>query len=128
MTIQELRLGNVISALGKTETTVTYLSLEDTMVGTTDFADRPIEDFEGVPLTEEWLLKFGFEKVYESDYRIKYDLKIDYRLGYDINKALKNTPEGVSFRGDHYTNMNKVHRLQNLYFALTGEELTLNNK
>lgn len=82
---------------------------------------------EPIPLTEEWLLKFSFELVYDSDFRRKYDYFLDYRFGFDINKALKNTPEGINFRGDHFTEIKFVHQLQNFYFALTGKELTFKN-
>tara|TARA_R110002167_G_scaffold331706_1_gene538369 strand:+ start:16534 stop:16917 length:384 start_codon:yes stop_codon:yes gene_type:complete len=68
-----------------------------------------------IPLTEEWLLKFGFEK-YEFDhkenqYRFKERLLV-IRKGFFCDY-------GTSVELKH------VHQLQNLYYALTGEELTL---
>lgn len=68
-----------------------------------------------IPLTEEWLLRFGFE-VLEFDHKenqygfkgrlivIRHGLFCDY---------------GTSVIIKH------VHQLQNLYFSLTGEELTI---
>ena len=62
-----------------------------------------------IPLTEEWLLKFGFE-----------NKKI--RIGvYDLIVVLPNSAfyNGCGFPCKY------VHQLQNLYFAITGEELTM---
>jgi hypothetical protein len=74
--------------------------------------------FKPIPLTEEWLLKFGFEK---TDSHGDFEYLID-RYSY--------------FRGSFYiadcdecgesVEIQYVHQLQNLYFALTGEELTIN--
>jgi len=69
-----------------------------------------------IPLTEEWLLKFGFEK----------NLK-------DLSWSLPNrVPLTFYFDGERlsvkfYQGNEKryVHQLQNLYFALTNEELTI---
>jgi hypothetical protein len=73
-----------------------------------DDAYRPI------PLTEEWLLKFGFEITdnFQTKDRFqthKQDGIIWFEYGYIV------------------VELNYVHQLQNLYFALTNEELTINN-
>jgi hypothetical protein len=78
-----------------------------------------IDNVEYIPLTEEWLLKFGFET---SD----WDNNSTYR------KMIGNNDYTIVF--DEYSNtmvgdilikeIKYVHQLQNLYFALTGEELT----
>jgi hypothetical protein len=67
-----------------------------------------------IPLTEEWLLKFGFEYS---------DLNGDSGLW-------KIPPFQIygkynQFIYDYRLDVNYVHQLQNLYFALTGEELTI---
>ena len=81
------------------------------------------EETEPIPLTEEWLLKFGFY----------FDLKTDYD-GY-----WKKYKEGFEIRiykfedyfeygwqlGHDPIKIKYVHQLQNLYFSLTGEELTI---
>ena len=67
-----------------------------------------------IPLTEEWLLKFGFEK-HNKEYWYK-----DIFVGLDDNSF--NLKEGI---GVYLTDVLYVHSLQNIYFALTGEELTL---
>ena len=73
-----------------------------------------------ISLTEDWLLKFGFE--YEQD-------------GFDgVNKSFITL---LRVGGNHsiyqlsikeiaiLTFIESVHQLQNLYFALTGTELTI---
>ena len=71
-------------------------------------------------LTEEWLLKFGFEKQMAWTYciELKGNLKLVYYLG----------EKGWSIGNKNYSdfsNLQYVHQLQNLYFALTNEELTI---
>ena len=61
-----------------------------------------------IPLTEEWLLKFGFEKAYETCYQYKDFILNDKFIMMDIDITIQ---------------LKHVHQLQNLYFALTGEEL-----
>jgi hypothetical protein len=81
------------------------------------------DDFEPIPLTEEWLLKFGFEEVYRSKYRVKYDLTNNPKIGYDI--AFKGDfINGFRYVGE-YLKIEYVHQLQNLYQSLTLQELTI---
>jgi hypothetical protein len=94
--------------------------------------------FKPIPLTEEWLLKFGFEKViYESDetgYGTDYELDIKgvglISYSDDFSCALFGSKESskdeLGFL-PNWDNCKHVHQFQNLYFALTGQELTLNN-
>lgn len=88
------------------------------------------DQFGGIPLTEEWLIKFA----------IKIDHDISDVFCIEINNSLRTTvyilkvkngwsieigsrSNGmVSFRSE----IQYVHQLQNLYFALTGNELTIN--
>jgi hypothetical protein len=81
--------------------------------------------FEPIHLTEEWLLKFGFEK---KDVEIGYginDIMVEYELdGYSFTQD--NTGKWYLLHYNWNTEHFKyVHQLQNLYFALTGEELTI---
>ena len=76
------------------------------------YNDPPIDEmFEPIPLTKEWLLKFGFRKTFEYDRNI-------YRKG---NIVLVG---GVLFYFQ-WTKLDYIHQLQNLYFSLTGKELTI---
>ena len=63
-----------------------------------------------IPLTEEWLVKFGFEEHSEGKYSIN-------------KKFVMYVPEMIHYLT--YTKLKYVHQLQNLYFAITNKELTL---
>lgn len=70
---------------------------------------------EPIPLTEEWLLRFGFEKD-RSGYRLDDINSLSFSENYIVcwhDKVL-----GIK-------QIEYVHQLQNLYFTLTGEELTI---
>ena len=88
-------------------------------------------DFKFIPLTEEWLLKFGFDKV-----GIALTSIAIAPLNLPCTFNLPNTPfsfcQGklilTTGTGDFCVNIEYVHQLQNLHFALTGEELELKNE
>lgn len=86
---------------------------------------------EGIPITEEWLLRFGFNENYSSGVKKKY---FHHSLLYDGGNALayviySKEPEknGILFWGNAVPLCYNVHQLQNLFYALTGQELTLND-
>ena len=82
--------------------------------------------FQELRTTEEWLLKFGFEKIVDNEFTLRYDLKKDARFDYFFPKHNLKT-FGMRFQGSSFFDVVKsVHQLQNLYFALTGKELTTN--
>jgi hypothetical protein len=78
-----------------------------------------IEELEPIPLTEEWLERFGFDKDDDGVWElpsVMWSCEIEYggsmtfkKLGLDIL-----CPDILY-----------VNQLQNLYFALSGEELTI---
>jgi hypothetical protein len=88
-------------------------------------------DNRGVKLTEYWLLKFGFEEVFEGKYK-RYKiilLDTDIYLRPSLDKwffGFKNNGEDCEIN-DCYE-MGLVHELQNLIFALTKHELTIKKK
>ena len=85
-------------------------------------------DYRPIPLTEEWLLKFGWNKVNIGAGDIEFELTRSsgiFKFGYSSSSLYKYyVRDGGSYHfiaGDlHY-----VHTFQNLYFALTGEELII---
>jgi hypothetical protein len=121
MKASELRIGNLLEFSNGIQPTKTVT------VGRRFFSSASIETEDGdfeitcyykpIPLTEEWLEKFGFEK-YTFDmsvapqYRWKNRL-IVVRDGCFVDYALS-------------VQLKYVHKLQNLYFEL-GEELTTKN-
>jgi hypothetical protein len=77
--------------------------------------------FRPIPLTEEWLLKFGFEKPAHIWCGDKFHLT-NYDRDHSLWCVAMNKNNAI------IANIRYLHQLQNLYFALTGEELTLNEK
>lgn len=78
-------------------------------------------DLKPIPLTEEWLIKFGFNKTL-LEFANRYVLN-----GICIFETLSLNRKREGFYAVAHINvyLTSVHQLQNLYFALTGEELEL---
>jgi len=81
-----------------------------------------INDFEPIQLTEEWLLKFGFTKSESNDYYQFYDLDC-FRVFLGIKVVQSIFISWKDCQIESSINNLSVHSLQNLYFALTGQEL-----
>lgn len=118
MKTNELRFGNyVYDTLGK----VNKIDLE----AITYIAKETHNQVKPIPLTEEWLLKFGFEWSiwHQAWHKLSFIFDLSERGvgGYYMHMVKKNNeiicPEIIY-----------VHQLQNLYFALTGEELTFKSE
>jgi hypothetical protein len=79
-----------------------------------------------LPLSEEWLLKFGFKQCGYEMLSWKHETLLpSFDLG-GINWADFDEPDYqfLTYKvGDIILRIDYVHQLQNLYFALTGEEL-----
>lgn len=109
MEASELRIGNWVIDNNRS-----------VQVGATDF--NYCEVFAPIPITEEWLLKFGFQKG-KFDY-LKNNLEILELNNNGIFDAYCTDLEFSVFISE----IKYVHSLQNLYFALTGEELTIKDQ
>jgi len=125
MTAQELRIGNWVSYRGEKEGVVSSIGSNGfetiRVFNTLPFGSSDLEEYEPIPLTEEWLLRFGFEvaKAYDSINRYskgKFEL---YSCPNPDNWAY----EYAIMVGKISIELKHVHQLQNLYYALTGEEL-----
>jgi hypothetical protein len=74
-----------------------------------------------IPLTEEWLLKFGFQEICEKgSFEINRE---SFSLTYSEGKMW--FCFGQFAEQSNTVPCKHVHQLQNLYFALTGEELEI---
>jgi hypothetical protein len=82
-----------------------------------------LDDKVYIPLTEEWLLKFGFVVKELADY-VKTDFTVYEKGKFVINDAFWVEFDDFDIRLEY--KLEYVHQLQNLYFALTGEELIIN--
>lgn len=85
-----------------------------------------------IPLTEEWLKKFGFKKTGKKDIkkfygigwlytRSAYQIFIDFC---DCAVSEETNDTAIFIEAD----IEYVHQLQNLYQALTNQELTIDEK
>ena len=86
--------------------------------GKTTFKERT----EGIPLTPEILEKAGFEKVREESCEIDLD---HFRISYDGQTFLLYDNDFGPGSGVLLFHIKYLHQLQNLYFALTGQELNI---
>ena len=129
MEVRELRIGNWVNAIihGRDiEYKIDSETLSSILLDEF-WAIRPI------PITEEWLIKFGFEKR-ESSICSEYSIGVN-EITHDVlfyiawlkEPEIINAPNAPFYRNGKHT-LYYVHQLQNLYFALTGEELTLKSQ
>lgn len=75
-------------------------------------------DLKPIPITEDWLIKFGFDLV------VKEGNQGEFRV-YQLNEITYNTNHGWWWRHQLAVQPKYIHELQNLFFALTGTELEL---
>lgn len=133
ITANELRIGNLIDCFGICEVikigqknikisreTDTGLLLEKVPLNSLEL--KPI------PITEEILMKCGFDKWNGHKYfdkNVDLDCSIQIALERNIMYLCGNDActEGHCFE---LQNVKYLHQLQNLYFALTGKELEIN--
>lgn len=111
----ELRLGNYITVHGCLQEIV-ELPLPENCTE---------ENTNPIPLTEEWLFKFGFE-YYPSKRENRAFRKGKLQIVLSGNYIYPNGRTYYKSWCIIESQPKTVHQLQNLYFALTGEELTLN--
>ena len=120
----ELRIGNLVHTIG------TYVIVNSALIKAIEEYQKYGKLFKPIPITDEWLIRFGFEKlntmmsgcnVFEKgQWRFAVKIKPEKEETFSLwNKNM--SPPTWSFVRD----IQYLHQLQNLYFALTGEELTL---
>ena len=87
----------------------------------------PINEIKPILLTEEFLSKFGAIPHYNLNYDyFTFELVTDFRMtNYLLKKQKDGSFEFTSKEGSFERNIKHVHQLQNLFYALTGQELTL---
>tara|TARA_R110002167_G_scaffold4954_2_gene23136 strand:+ start:605 stop:955 length:351 start_codon:yes stop_codon:yes gene_type:complete len=84
---------------------------------------KNIDNFTPIPLTEEWLLKFGFEENCNNNYQISYNQVCGLSITISDYKSWFCNLSSTTFY--ELSNCKHVHQLQNLYFTLTNEELII---
>ena len=105
----ELRIGNYVSTPINGVTQLKWIQ------ETKDWCE-PIQ------LTKEWLLKFGFGQ--SEDHEVGHNTSgiVDFYYDYHFKRFRLVTKEGEEITLPH---IQYVYQIQNLYFALTGNELVL---
>lgn len=132
--VNELRIGNLVERAGGIVTRINGYSINGS-------EERRIP----IPLTEEWLLRLGLREISTSKWKssisdtsrtdkvyadnifsfgdeemvIEFDCILDYDETELRRVGLRNCRTGRTH------DLKFVHELQNLYFALTGEELEI---
>lgn len=80
-------------------------------------------------LTEEWIIRFGFEKTDENTAGAIWQINGEEEYHLDDCKIIewkKGLHKGLFFRRNKV--IEYVHQLQNIYFALYNEELSVKSK
>lgn len=119
MKANELRIGNYVKSFKGIEVVVDVLC---DSVNTEKIEGVHYGDISPIPLSYDWLITLGFKQENGLFYRSPYNQKPIYSRGKYF---------GFNSLGAGSVNCNEfqyVHQLQNLYFALTGEELTIKTK
>lgn len=119
---KELRIGNYVNS--------EVMGIEQINIIGILYQNKNNQYYKPIPLTEEWLIKFGFEKDENKPFHFirleEYNLEV---MVNGFSGTLEKEPNWFcSIKSyAHQTTFQKmhVHQLQNLYFALTGEELTI---
>jgi hypothetical protein len=136
LSAQDLRIGNLV-----------YYHIEDPMderkeydkIGPIDHNDlrclvthEDNSEYRPIPLSEEWLRKFGFsDKEYQEGF-IGIDVN---HMNFVLTKPNKMGDFQEYFAWEYkndiwpkYNELKFIHELQNLFYCLTGEELVINEQ
>ena len=122
MKTNELRIGNLIYGVSdRIEQVVciwpSLVSSAPPLLKEAEYASS--DDLNGIPLTEEWLRKFGAIKDEDGLYHLRNE---NWRFYLVRNFIQVCGSYAALFNSTHTI---YVHHLQNLYFVITNEELTL---
>lgn len=116
MKIQELRVGNYIYREGR-KTKVYSIEPNNWFNGESD-------KLKPIPLTEEWLLKFGFkEGAHIAEGCHEWTLQNNRKFRLQVLGSLICVSDTCELLEE--IELKYVHQLQNLYYALTGQELEI---
>lgn len=127
LTAQQLRIGSALFAkkeglIGYVSTINTHSFPEPEITLTIPDADNDNWDFElhelePIPITEEILIRLGFKKGIAGYEKGDFDIRNYGEYWIEYGLQIQGFCPAIKY----------VHQLQNLFYALTGTELTLNN-
>lgn len=144
MKASELRIGNILSVNGvyNAVTGIRNIFIGDNPkdvveVEISGFSQVVIlneQSISPIPLAEEWLLKFGFKCIHEANkhyaiqnpkgYKDLHKIHFFQTINDQWHLAFSDATTGKEHHHIVACHIKYVHQLQNLYYALTGEELT----
>ncbi len=132
MKANELRIGNLMLLFSNRVCEVIKIEGESFTVKADEISNVSVfpnmsNGIEPIPLTEEWLIKFGFVCTIsnkDSGYK-QYGLN---KKGFDIMFSIECNYNPECFVENIGIDILYVHQLQNLYFALTNTELIWNGE
>ena len=125
MKAQELRIGNLVNhTTGQCKVVGFYGEIFRAENINKIELKSNVFNLQPIPLTEEWLLKFGFSHCENYSWYEKKlpNLNIVISCNLHGDFCIENKNDIITIKDRCYN----LHQLQNLYFALTGEELILN--
>ncbi len=120
MKVEHLRIGNMVYVLDED---FAKTSLKVDLNDLCNIDCNP-ELYEPIPLDDEWLIKLGFKRsseklIYLSMPQIKSEIHFE-KHAYG-NVIILHSNVGMFIPND----IEYIHELQNLFFAITGEELLI---
>jgi len=144
MKAEELRIGNLVriipidptsqGAIRVIKVLNSYVDEVDLMTENGEPRLASIIDIEPIPITEEWLLRFRFIKKPKTNIYLKPMFSIGEKILKLMAVCLDDNSSTIAIV-DYYTETEKsdllhldyqfIHQLQNLFFALCGEELKI---
>ena len=129
MKSKDLRIGNLVEIYKERQLVViNYIDSELSLLSFEGFDLWDLDKTYPVLLKEKWLINLGFE-LKEDEGDVKYyekniiGIKMDDCLDFYLYIKLYNSNSYFLIK-----QLEVVHELQNLYFALTGEELELKHE
>lgn len=138
---EELRIGNLFfrgenvveikgihtQTYGQTHDRDVHCYVRDLANGNMSYTATHLDELTPISLNEEWLLKLRFDKIenHEALFWQKGYLRVYMDLFFDKTfnccKREPSNPQADNF----ICSVKSVHELQNIYFALTAEELKI---
>ncbi len=110
MEAKELKIGNLVDHFGITKINAGMIA---------ECEINPSR-YNPIPLTEEWYIKFDFNKISKN---ILYNENYPIITGVDLKFEKNGVVLKLNGELSGESKIKYVHQLQNLYFALTGKEL-----
>ncbi len=119
MKSNELRIGNWV------DNDIHGVGLVESLSGlnilySRNYDSLPTSKITPIPLTEDWLIRFGFKADFNGEYEILPFLYI-----WKPSSSTKSFSVSPNSNFPSTLKIQYVHQLQNLFFALTSEELEL---